>query len=435
MSVNTPPGPTLSSAALMENLQADYTHFLNHLINRYGDIVYFCINHQPVYLLSDPTLIKRVLREWRTFCKTDSGKASNRGYGGDGLTTLEGDAWRWRRRLLQPAFRQTHLHTFVPTIITCVREMIGAWQPNQTLNLPHTMRTLVARIAARVILDADIEGFGDERDHPHRTGLIPLKEMMGVQFPTILIRHHNAFIQSVRPRAGRKMPVTRQIIKARFNSREQRNDMLSYLVQARDKQGVGLSYAQLEAEVLQMLFAGHLTTGHTLQQVWYALDQHPQVAATLRQELNQVLAGAVPTAQHLLNLPYTQAFIQETLRFYLFSNFTLERKVTEKVVLGGYTLPPGAEVWFLAQPLHFNPHYFPQPHHFNPMRFYPGHMAPPSPLTYLPFGVGPRACIGDKFALMEIALVLAGVAPHYHLALPPHAEDTAPLEMIVCNVG
>lgn len=423
-----PPGPDGGDLGLANLIryQIRGLDFLAELAATYGDLVYLQLGGTPIYLLNHPDLVKQVmLDDWQRFGKPELIKASNRGHWGDGLTTLEGGTWRARRRLMQPAFHERRIAAFAPVIVACAQEALQAWPPGQAIHLGPAMLTLTARIAARVLFDAELEGFGSDGANRDRAGLIPLAEALGEDFSLSQRGDGPTSLVLTRRRAGPDMAATLRIIEARYASPEDRGDMLSFLLQATFEDGSRLSLEELTNELLQMFFAGHHTIPMTLVRLWYALGENPEVEATVHAELDEGLAGQPPDLAALARLPYGELVIKETMRRYPVAPL-LSRQAAAPVELGGYRLREGALVWISPYLLHRDPRFFEQPERFWPERFGPSRAGQIPKYGYLPFGAGPRICIGNALAMMILRLVLATIAQTRHLRLAPAFSGAHP---------
>jgi cytochrome P450 len=208
-----------------------------------------------------------------------------------------------------------------------------------------------------------------------------------------------------------------------------RDDLLSVLLAAVDEDsGVRMSDQQLRDEMMTLFLAGHETTATALTWTWYLLSRHPEVNAKLREELDQVLGGRAPAAIDLPKLPYTEMVIREAIRLYppgpLFA-----REPVEDVMIGGYKLAAGSIVTVNTYALQRDPRFYADAERYDPERFGPGWEERIPRYAYLPFGGGPRVCIGNGFAMMEARLILATVAQHYKLSLGASAE-IEPIQLV-----
>ena len=192
-------------------------------------------------------------------------------------------------------------------------------------------------------------------------------------------------------------------------------DLLTMLMEARDPEtGAGFSDAELRNEAVTMLLAGHETTASALSWTFALLAAHPEAAARVRAEVEQVLGRRPPTLADLSQLSFVTQVIQEAMRLYP-PIWAIERRAVSDDVIGGFAIPAGSSVIVSPYVLHRHPRFWPDPEHFDPSRF-----AGPKPLpAYLPFGAGPRYCVGSEFAMTEARLVVAMVTQAWRLTLVP----------------
>jgi cytochrome P450 len=201
----------------------------------------------------------------------------------------------------------------------------------------------------------------------------------------------------------------------------ERDDLLGLLLSARDPEtGEGLDDALLRDQILMTFFAGFETTSTALAWAWILLARHPEVEARMHAELDEVLGGRAPAAEDLPRLRYMQQVLDETLRIYP-SVFMMARAPMGDQVLGGFKIPAGSMVLVSPWVLHHDPSRWPDPDRFDPERFAPG--APERDrFEYMPFGAGPRLCIGKQLALIEAKLVLATMAQRFAPRTVPGVE-------------
>jgi cytochrome P450 len=199
---------------------------------------------------------------------------------------------------------------------------------------------------------------------------------------------------------------------------EDRGDLLSMLLLAQDEEGGQMTDKQVRDEAMTLFGAGHETTAVTMMWVWYLLSQHPEVEAKLMRELDSVLGGRAPQIEDLPNLPYTEMVIKETLRLYP-PAFGVTRQTVQDAEIGGYRIKKGSAVYVNIYGVQRDARFFPDPDRFDPQRFSPENEKQIMKYAYLPFGGGPRVCIGNAFAMMEARLILATVAQKYRLSVAP----------------
>jgi cytochrome P450 len=226
--------------------------------------------------------------------------------------------------------------------------------------------------------------------------------------------------------------IIEQIIAERRGTDEDKGDLLSMLMLAQDEDGSQMTDQQLRDEVVTLFAAGHETTSNVMTWLWYLLSQHPDVETKLHEELDQVLAGRAPTLADLQSLPYALMVIKETMRLYPPAWILNGRTAVEDIEIGGYLIPKGSRVFISPYAMHRLPQYFPDPEQFDPERWLPEREAALPKYAYIPFGGGPRVCIGNSFALMEAHLLLATIAQQYRLSLAP-GQNIVPAALITMS--
>ncbi len=222
----------------------------------------------------------------------------------------------------------------------------------------------------------------------------------------------------MRPSA-RSNSVVYRIIAERQASGRSANDLLSMLLDAEDAEtGERMTPQQVRDEMMTIFLAGHETTATTLAWACYLLAQHPDVERKLRDELDAVLGGRIPTTQDLPRLTYTRMVIDEVLRLYP-AAWMFGRRLLADDELCGYHIPAGTKITISPYITHRFPSLWEQPEVFDPQRFAPERPVARPRFAYYPFAGGPRVCIGNTFALMEGQLILAMIYQTFRLRLLP----------------
>jgi cytochrome P450 len=206
------------------------------------------------------------------------------------------------------------------------------------------------------------------------------------------------------------------LMAARRADSAEHNDLLTLLLEATGSDGRPLSDAMIRDEIMTMIVAGYETVATGLTWTWHLLAREPAAAAQLRAELAAVLAGRAPTLADLPQLPFLRMVVEEAWRLYP-PAWLITRRATAADEIGGAAIPAGAVMVISPYVLHHSAEYWPDPDRFDPSRFRDG-APPPSHCTFLPFGAGPRLCIGNRLAEMEAQLILATLVPHF---APAHA--------------
>jgi cytochrome P450 len=206
----------------------------------------------------------------------------------------------------------------------------------------------------------------------------------------------------------------RSLVVERRQSQEDRGDLLSMLLAARDSDGSALSDQDVCSEALTVLLAGHETTALMLSWAWYLLTQHPEVQEALAAQIEEQTGGRPVTTSDLPSLPLVQQVVNETLRLYP-TAWMGDRLTDGQVELGGYDVPAGTPVLFSVYVTHRDARFFPEPDRFDPGRFSPERKGEVPSGAYLPFGGGVHVCIGNAFALLEGQLLLAAMAQRFRV--------------------
>jgi cytochrome P450 len=217
------------------------------------------------------------------------------------------------------------------------------------------------------------------------------------------------------------------MIRTRRNTGEDRGDLLSMILLSSDENGQ-MSEIQARDEAISLFIAGYETTANALAWTFYALSQNPDVEARLATEIKIVLEGRTPIVEDLRNLKYTEMVIRESMRLHP-PLWILLREVIEDIQVGEYTLPKGNFVEFCPHVTHRDPRWFPKPEQFIPERFEEGWEKRIPKGAYFPFGMGPRFCIGQSFAMMEAQILLAMIIQRWQLTLVP-GQKVVPQPMI-----
>ncbi|MDQ2903700.1 MAG: cytochrome P450 [Chloroflexota bacterium] len=419
------PGPrTLSPLGSAPALARDTEGFALKMWQRYGDLVRIRFLLWPGYLLYHPDHVKYVLHDHhRNYDKQTPLLNSFRFFFGNGLFTNNGESWLHQRRLMQPAFHHKRLAHFGTIMTDTTLAMLEHWQSagSQPLDIPLEMTRLTLRIAGLTLFTLDLSNDADLVGHTFSVILPPLMKYSFLPFPPLWVPtpgNHRII-------AGRETlnQVVYDIISQRrkhlTDSRMETGDLLSMLLAARDEEtGEGMNDQQVRDEVMTLLLAGHETTSAALTWIWYLLSEHPEVEQRLHEEVDRVLGGQPPTVDRLDDLPYTRRVIQETMRLYPPAFFVIRHTKADDEI-GGYPVPANSIIFLMAHQMHRHPAIWEEPERFDPERFTPERSASRPRFAYIPFGGGPRICIGNSLAMMEAQLVLATVVQQYSLRLVP----------------
>ena len=395
----------------------DQLNFLRDVWRTHGDYVRIpTVPGFDVYFLADPAAIEHVLvKNHKNYRKPAFLTGPVRLLLGNGLFNSEGDFWLRQRRLAQPAFLRGAIVRLAAPMTTAVEDLLRTWEAapdGRTVDIVTEMMRLVLRIAGATLFGNDLGGDADALGAAQRDIFALVRHRMDnplaapLWVPTRLNRAY---------RRGKRLldAVVFRVIEARHRAGPAANDLLDLLLAARDESGAGMSDQQLRDEVLTLLFAGHDTTTAALSWAWYLLAHHPEVQEALHDEAATRLAGRTPTAEDLPRLPLATAVFEEAIRLYPPAP-GLARRAVGPDEIQGYPIPAKAILMPSQWVTHRHPAYWTEPDQFRPERFLPDRAAERPKFAYFPFGGGPRGCIGNTFALVEGALVLAALAQRFH---------------------
>ncbi len=345
---------------------------------------------------------------------------------GNGLFLSEGAFWRRQRRLLQPAFVRPSIALLVDTMVQTVQEMLDRWQihagTGQPLNIQDEMMRLAMEVVTRTLFTNSLTPEEVREVGEQFTFLLEVISERGQEIVPISHRLPSRRNRRFRQALERIDRLIYRLIEDRRRSGEYGTDLLGKLLQARDQEtGQGMDDRQLRDELVTLFLAGHETTAITLTWALGMLSTHPAVRRRLQAEVDMVLDGRRPTAPDLDRLTYTRAVFSETLRIYPPLPVFMRESVGPDE-LAGIPIGPGETLLIHVYGVHHHEGYWDNPEGFEPERFLPGGRGPGHRFAYIPFGAGPRQCIGNHFALAEGTLALAMIHQRYVLNLTPGAK-------------
>ncbi len=381
---------------------------LTALVRREGDVARYRAGREPAYLVNHPDHVRHVLADKSAnYSKDTFVNANFKAFVAEGLLVSEGERWRQRRRLVQPAFHRDRLAAFGDAMVRDAGQVADRWEAfvgtDRTIDLAAEMGTLTMLITARVLFGVDLTGRADT------AGETIAREMRGIVSPTK--EGFQAGLQAIHD-------LVAGIVDERIRSGNDEPDVVSMLLEARDASGEGLSREQVYDEVITLLLAGHETTANGLAWTWAMLMANPWAMDALQAEVTEVLDGRPPTAADLPALRTTRMVFEESLRMYP-PAWIIGRRALVDDVIGGHQIDAGSVVAISPYLLHRHPTFWEEPERFDPERFSAERSAARKPFSYLPFGGGPRKCIGHGMAMIEAQLAIAVIASRYRFELAP----------------
>jgi cytochrome P450 len=410
-------------------IRKDALGTLRSVAREYGDIVRLPVAFQERIFLNHPDFIEQVLViQQAKFHKSDLTKQIVGGLLGQGLLVSEGEFWRRQRRLAQPAFHRARIQEYAATMTESIERHIRDWRDAEQRDLAAEMMALTLDVAVRTLFGTTLPAEAQQVGHSmtflmrYQLGRQRSPVRLPESWPTPRnnrARRERAFLDSL---------VYGFIEEHRsHNGANHRGDLLSLLVSAMDEDGTQMTPQQLRDETMTLFLAGHETTAQMLAWTWYLLSQNPAAEARLHEELQSVLAGRPPDSSDFVRLSYLRAVMSEVLRLYPPAYITARTSI-EPCRIGGYDFPAGSTMLMSQWVMHRDPRFYDDPDTFRPERWLEGLEDRLPSGAYLPFGDGPRRCIGQGFALLEAALVIGTLAQRFQFRLVPrHPVDPEPL--------
>jgi cytochrome P450 len=422
MSTAVAPGP---KPTLLDTLSyrpgRDPLAFFANLARTYGDIATYRMGSERMFFVNDPRHIKDILvTHNRNFTKGRALQRTKRLLG-EGLLTSEGATHLRQRRLMQPAFHRERIAAYAGTMVTYADRTRRAWRDGATLDIAQEMNRLALSIVGKTLFDADVESQAAEVGAA-LTGVMETFWMTMLPFADLL--EHLPVPKLRRARAARAQLdaiIYRMIAERRKSSRD-RGDLLSMLLSAQDEEAEGvagrMTDEQVRDEAMTIFLAGHETTANALTWTWYLLSTAPDVEAKLHAEVDRALQGRLPRMADIPSLPFVERVVTESMRLYP-PAWIIGRRAIAEYPLGPYVAPARSILVMSPFIVQRDPRYYKDPERFDPGRWTPEFRAALPKFAYFPFGGGPRQCIGESFAWMELILVVAAIAQQWQLRLVP----------------
>lgn len=392
----------------------------------YGENYYIYLGGLMKTLIStDPILVQHVLQKnHRNYEKSTLQTETVGRFIGKGLLTNTGSDWLRQRRLIQPGFHRSRLEALTGIMQRVIDEeldqlAIKAKAANEAIDIYPLTLGIAFRIIANAIYSDDIE----EAELEYFNHLITSIQEYAIQEVRMPFLAWYFALSGKRRRhfkmAEEAQDFHRKLIEKRRDSGQERDDLIQMLLDARyEDTGEGMTDQQLMDEAAILFLAGHETSANTLAWTMYLLAKHPEVNAKVLKELETIAPGRSPKFEELRQLPYLTQVINESMRLYPPAWIT-DRVALNDDEVNGVPIPKGTLLTLFIYGLHHQNSQWEEPEMFRPERFTPENNKSRPAFSYLPFGGGPRLCIGNSFAMMEMQLVLAAVVRRFHLRLPP----------------
>ncbi|GAA0596519.1 cytochrome P450 [Streptomyces crystallinus] len=401
--------------------------FMTRLRDEFGDAVTWSLGPRRSLFLSHPQHIMELLagRE-HTFDILDIGWAFKQITGRSVILSTGAD-WRRKRSLVQPTVRPRQVRAYAETMVECAGAAADAWREGERIDVREQMALITQRVVLRTLFGNDLgeqtRALGDAMETAERAVGAELRGL-GLFLPGwVRTPSRRALLGAVAIIDAEVHRLIEARLSAPPGEMEQRDDLLSRLLSARDEEGEPLSPKEVRDEAVTLWAAGHETTSTALTWTVHLLSRTPQARARLEAEVDQVLAGRPPTVDDYDRLVWTQQIVKESLRLYP-PAWLLPAVARPGATLGGTRVPAGTTVWCSQWTTHRDPRWFPRPDEFRPQRWDADAPDAVPDHAWFPFGGGQRTCLGARFAQVEAALILATLAQRCRLDLP--AAEVAP---------
>jgi cytochrome P450 len=379
--------------------------WLQSEFRKHGDLFRTSIYGVDAYVVSKPEYVEHILRvNWKAYRKGQIIKRIGLLLG-DGLMVSEGELWKNQRQMVQHALHGATILNIAKITTEENLDLQKRWEraaaENTPVNVTRDVDTMVLRTVLRSIFGADFEqvnrSFKILADEPAR-------DMQFAQRFRLL------------------RPIVNEIAGLRKKSGSAAHDILGLLMEAESpRTSEKMSREQLANEVLTLVVAGYETTASTLQWMWYELACHPAVHEALQRELDALMGRDLPSVEGFSQFELTRAILDETLRLYP-AGWLITRKALADDVVGDYLLPRGTEVYISPYIIQRHPSYWREPDRFLPERFTGPDAAANRSIAFLPFSLGPRKCIGEALARMEMQIHLMMLAKTLRFLEPGNGE-------------
>lgn len=391
--------------------------FFMRTFDALGDRVQLRVFGRDILLLCNPDDVEAVLVNDRDSFGRSNEVRNLRPILGNGLFASEGELWRSQRRLIQPKFQSDAIQSYTTAMLECASQQIECWRPGEMRNLHLEMmqytRDVVCRTLfgsepdtdATAVANAVITVFGELRSE-----ILYLTLWRRLPLPRSICWNRAVKVLN---QAISRMISHRRTARSGTRGNNLSSDMLNLLLDARDEDGASMSDQQIHDEIMTMFLAGHETSALTLMWAAHLLSKNPDAQDRAASEVLKTTSGRSLRPEDLPSLRYLSAIVQETLRLYP-PLWSIGRRTNRDTMLSGFPVLMGTHIWLCTYRLHRDSRWFSDPEVFKPERWLDGFIQ--KKFTYIPFGVGPRMCIGQHFAMAETVLALATILSRFRLS-------------------
>jgi cytochrome P450 len=428
---NLPPGPRSfwELISMIIQRQKNPIKLYENIFAKYGDVVYFKLANFRFLMLNDAEAIEQVLQtDAQNYTKSSSYERFRMIFG-NGLLVSEGEFWKKQRRLMAGSFSTKQIEKLHPIMVRETSTILNKWKVDEKIDLAKEMNLMTLEIISVGLLgkrqenDSLIlrEALQEILDYLQSSRHLWL-QLLIAPFP---IKDKNQFaikLEALLPLKSTRnffssIQKVNQLVLALIEERREKNLMENFLDMLIKTSGSEeeskMSDQQMRDEVLNILLAGHESTANALTWTWHELLKNPEVYQKIKQEVHQVVKGETPLYEELEQLTYTRAVFEETIRLYPpFWRVSRKNKVATKIK--NFDIPETTDVIVSLYTIQRSKKYWKSPKKFQPERFLEGGEEHEK-FAYIPFGAGPRICIGMNFAMVEALTILSTIIKKYDL--------------------
>ena len=402
--------------------------WLSDLKDKHGDVFKFTLLQEEYYLINHPDYVKEIMTsKMAQYSKDTGGFHTIKKVLGESVFTSMGDVWKRKRALAQPQFHKKKINNLSSIMTDTTEEMLERWekkyQAKQAIDIKIEMMEITLGVVTKALFST---GLSKEE----------FQTVVDVFTPILLETNRRAlypfkFMRYFKPKQNQAYKdnidtldqIIFGIIEKRKTSSEEYTDLLQMFMDAKEEgTGEPLTDVELRDEIMTVFIAGHETTANALSWLWIVLAQQPAIRIKVEQEVAEVLGDRIPQVMDFPKLTYTLNVFKEILRLYPPVPM-IPRKVEKDDHLGPFFIKANGTVFISPYFLHRHPDFWENPEEFDPSRFEKNTEKRQHPFAYLPFGGGPRICVGINFAYMEAVFIIAMVVQRFRLALPPNNKD------------
>ncbi len=408
--------------------QKDQVAFVEGIHKEYGDVVQARIVNEDWVFLRDPEIIHEInVRRWEEFQKPPLAKRLWEQFLGNGLVPNDGPHWKRQHDMIKPGFHRQRIDAYGPHMVEAANTFLRRYKEGEVRDVRMDINNLALSIVGKTLFDAPIDGHAGTVFQAMHDISETLVEYINMPIPTprwwpsATNKRKIAAIDAIEN-------IIRTLIAERKADGVDRGDLLSTLAFAKDSTGAGMTDKEMRDEAMTLIFAGHETSAHAMTWTWYLLAKHPDKAQKLYEEIKNVVGDRPITVDDLDKLPYSLAVMKESLRLRP-SVWVYMRAATEDLRIKGYRFRKHQPIFISPYLLGRDERIHPNPLSFEPERWTREYERNLPRGSWVPFAAGPRVCLGQGFAQMEMRLVVGTMIQNLIPTLKPGFEPAVVPEL------